>query len=69
MFVPFMGVPAHTPTLIARLVKESGSPVVFMFGERLPWARGYIAHYYDAPEGLYSDDATVARANTARNPS
>jgi KDO2-lipid IV(A) lauroyltransferase len=62
VFVPFMGVPAHTPTLIARLVKESGSPVVFMFGERLPWARGYIAHYYDAPEGLYSDDATVATA-------
>lgn len=62
VFVDFMGVPAHTPTLIARLVQESGSPVVFMFGERLPWARGYIAHYYDAPEGIYSEDATASTA-------
>ena len=62
VFVPFMGVPAHTPTLIARLVQESGSPVVFMFGERLPWARGYIAHYYDAPQDIYSEDVLVSTA-------
>lgn len=62
VFVPFMGVPAHTPTLIARLVRESGSPVVFMFGERLPWARGYIAHYYDAPQDIYSDDVVTSTA-------
>ena len=65
IYVPFMGVLAHTPTLIARMVQESGSPVVFMFGERLPWARGYIAHYFDAPEGIYSDD--VERSTAAMN--
>jgi KDO2-lipid IV(A) lauroyltransferase len=62
VFVPFMGVLAHTPTLIARMVRESGAPVVFMFGERLPWARGYIAHYFDAPEGIYSEDVTASTA-------
>lgn len=62
IYVPFMGVLAHTPTLIARMVQESGSPVVFMFGERLPWARGYIAHYFDAPEAIYDADVTVSTA-------
>lgn len=65
VFAPFMGVPAHTPTLIAKLVRESGAPVVFMFGERLPWARGYIAHYLEAPPGI--DDPNVVVATTALN--
>ncbi|MGH8462027.1 MAG: lysophospholipid acyltransferase family protein [Stenotrophobium sp.] len=65
VFVPFMGVAAHTPTLIARMVSESGAPAVFMFGERLPWARGYIAHYFDAPAGIYDRDVTVS--TTAMN--
>jgi KDO2-lipid IV(A) lauroyltransferase len=62
VYVPFMGVLAHTPTLIARMVRESGAPVVFMFGERLPWARGYIAHYFDAPTAIYSEDVTASTA-------
>jgi KDO2-lipid IV(A) lauroyltransferase len=62
VFVPFMGQNAHTPTLIARLARESGSPIVFMFGERLPWARGYIAHYIAAPEGLADEDVSAATA-------
>lgn len=62
IYVPFMGVMAHTPTLIARMVRESGSPVVFMFGERLSWARGYIAHYFDAPEAIYDEDVTTSTA-------
>ncbi|MGH8505108.1 MAG: lysophospholipid acyltransferase family protein [Stenotrophobium sp.] len=62
VFVPFMGVTAHTPTLIARMVQESGAPVVFMFGERLSWARGYVAHYFDAPEGIYDPDVAISTA-------
>ena len=62
VFVPFFGQPAHTPTLIARMVRESGAPVVFMFGERLPWARGYIAHYLPAPADIYSEDPEVSTA-------
>lgn len=62
VFVPFFGQLAHTPTLIARLVRESGSPVVFLHGERLPGAQGYIAHYLPAPEGIDSEDVEVATA-------
>ncbi|WP_043764791.1 lysophospholipid acyltransferase family protein [Algiphilus aromaticivorans] len=62
VFVPFMGQLAHTPTLIARMVAESGAPVVFMWGERLSRARGYIAHYLPAPEGVYSSDITESTA-------
>lgn len=65
VFVPFMGQPAHTPTLIARLAHESGAPVVFLFGERLPRGRGYIAHFLEAPEGIH--DADVVRATAAMN--
>ncbi len=65
LFAPFMGIAAHTPTLIAKLVRLSGAPVVFMFGERLPGARGYIAHYFDAPAGIYDRDPLVA--TTAMN--
>lgn len=65
LFAPFMGIPAHTPTLVAKLVRESGAPVVFMFGERLPKAGGYVAHYFDAPDGIYDPDPQVA--TTAMN--
>jgi KDO2-lipid IV(A) lauroyltransferase len=65
VFVPFMGRTAHTPTLVAKLAHESGSPVVYMFGERLPHARGFIAHFIDAPEDISSGD--VIEASTAMN--
>lgn len=65
LFAPFMGIPAHTPSLIARLVRESKAPVVFMFGERLPAGRGYIAHYLEAPPGM--DDPDPVKATTAMN--
>ncbi|HVT36178.1 MAG TPA: lysophospholipid acyltransferase family protein [Nevskiaceae bacterium] len=62
VFVPFMGQLAHTPTLVAKLAHESGAPVVFMFGERLPHARGYIAHYIEAPAEISSGDVEAATA-------
>ena len=62
IYVPFMGNAAHTPTLIARLAQESGAPVLFMHGERLPWARGYIAHYLDAEPAIYDADVELATA-------
>jgi KDO2-lipid IV(A) lauroyltransferase len=65
VFVPFMGQPAHTPTLVAKLARESGSPVVYMFGERLPRAAGFIAHFIAAPPGIADED--VIAASTAMN--
>ncbi|HZP11725.1 MAG TPA: lysophospholipid acyltransferase family protein [Nevskiaceae bacterium] len=65
VFAPFFGQQAHTPTLIPRVLRESGCAVVFMFGERLPNARGYVAHFIDAPDDLYQDD--VLGSATAMN--
>ena len=65
VFVPFMGQLAHTPTLVAKLARESGSPVVYLFGERLPRARGFIAHFIEAPADIA--DADVERATAAMN--
>jgi Kdo2-lipid IVA lauroyltransferase/acyltransferase len=65
LFAPFMGIPAHTPTLVARLVQQSGAPVVLLYGERLPRAQGYIAHFSDAPEDIYDPDPLVS--TTAMN--
>ena len=60
VFAPFFGVTAHTPTLITKLVQESGAAVVFMYGERLPQGRGYIAHYSPAPSAVYDPDLVVS---------
>lgn len=65
VFASFMGVLAHTPSLVGKLVRESGAPVVFMFGERLPWGRGYVAHYFEAPPGM--DDPDPRKAAEAMN--
>lgn len=62
VFVPFFGVPAHTPTLIAKLAQESGSPVLFLVGERLPWARGYIAHFLRAPQEIADENVETGTA-------
>ncbi len=56
VFAPFFGVDAHTPTLVAKLVQRTGSPVVFFYGERLSWGRGFVAHWFEAPAEIYSDD-------------
>lgn len=56
VFAPFFGVPAHSPTLVAKLVRKTGAPVVFFYGERLSWGRGFIAHWFAAPEGIDSED-------------
>lgn len=62
VFVPFFGVPAHSPTLVARLAQRTRMPVVFFYGERLSWGRGFIAHCFAAPDGIDSDDLETAVA-------
>ncbi|TDX99567.1 lipid A biosynthesis lauroyl/palmitoleoyl acyltransferase [Thiohalophilus thiocyanatoxydans] len=41
VFAPFMGVPAATLTLTARIAKASGAPLVPFYSERLPGNQGY----------------------------
>lgn len=67
VFAPFFGVPAHTPSLVGRLVQETGAHVVVMYGERLPKGRGFIAHYHEPPAEIY--DADPVKAATAMNAS
>ncbi len=62
VYAPFFGVAAHTPTLVGRLARESQAPVVFMFGERLNWGRGYICHFIEAPAGMDAPDPVAAAA-------
>ncbi|MFP5305704.1 MAG: lysophospholipid acyltransferase family protein [Gammaproteobacteria bacterium] len=62
VFAPFFGVAAHTPTLVAKLVQRTGTPVVFFYGERLAWGRGFIAHWFAAPPEIYSEDLATSVA-------
>ncbi|QHS11280.1 lysophospholipid acyltransferase family protein [Sinimarinibacterium sp. NLF-5-8] len=62
VFAPFFGVPAHSPTLVAKLAHRTGAPVVFFYGERLSWGRGFVAHCFAAPDGIDSPDVPTAVA-------
>lgn len=62
VYAPFFGVPAHTPTLVAKLVQQTGARVVFFYGERLPHGEGFIAHFFAAPEAIYSTDLETSVA-------
>lgn len=62
VYAPFFGVPAHTPTLVAKLLRQSGARVVFFYGERLPRGQGFIAHFLPAPEAIYSEDVATSVA-------
>jgi KDO2-lipid IV(A) lauroyltransferase len=56
VFAPFFGVTAHTPVLVQRLIQASGAPVIFFTAERLSWGRGFVGHFREAPEAIYSED-------------
>jgi len=44
VWAPFFGRSAYTMTLAARLAQMPGTEVLLIWGERLPWARGYVVH-------------------------
>ncbi len=60
-WAPFFGKPAYTMTLAARLVSQTGARVVLVWGERLPWGRGYRMHVrlMDASLSAEIDDAVL----------
>jgi KDO2-lipid IV(A) lauroyltransferase len=41
-WAPFFGEPAYTMTLPARLIQQTGAALLLIWGERLPWGRGYL---------------------------
>jgi len=42
VWAPFFGRSAYTMTLAARLAQVPGTEVLLIWGERLPWGRGYV---------------------------
>lgn len=44
VWAPFFGHDAYTMTLSARLALTAGARVLLIWGERLPWGRGYRVH-------------------------
>jgi KDO2-lipid IV(A) lauroyltransferase len=65
VLAPFFNYPANTMTLLAKLIKKTGAPVLFTFAERLPKGAGFKVHVIEAGEGL--DAANELEAATALN--
>lgn len=62
VWAPFFGRPAYTMTLAARLSRQTGAPLLMVWGDRLPHGRGYDIHVepIQLPEG--SDNEVAATA-------
>ena len=52
VWAPFLGQPAYTMTLAAKLSLQTGAPMLLMLGERLPSAQGWRIRVFDMPEPL-----------------
>jgi len=65
-WAPFFGQSAYTMTLAARLALQTGAQVVLIWGERLPWGRGYRLHTQALGHALSEDlDTAVVQINQA----
>ena len=49
-WIPFFGKEAYTMTLSVRLAAQTGATVLFAWGERLAWGRGYRVHVQSIPQ-------------------
>ena len=49
-WIPFFGKDAYTMTLSVRLAAQTGATVLFAWGERLAWGRGYRVHVQSIPQ-------------------
>lgn len=54
-WAPFFGRPAYTMTLSARLAQQTGATVLLIWGERLPWGRGFRVHLREWAPGAPAD--------------
>ena len=62
VWVPFFGREAYTMTLSARLALQTGATVLMVWGERLPWGRGFKVHVQPLRANLPQDTAQAAGA-------
>jgi KDO2-lipid IV(A) lauroyltransferase len=66
VWAPFFGRSAYTMTLAARLALQTGARVVLIWGERLPWGRGYRLHTRPLGHDLSPDlETAVVQINQA----
>ncbi|MEK9803283.1 MAG: lysophospholipid acyltransferase family protein, partial [Curvibacter sp.] len=62
VWAPFFGREAYTMTLSARLAQQTGAAVLLVWGERLPWGRGYRVHTRPLDAELPADPVAAATA-------
>jgi len=62
VFAPFFGQPALTMVLLNRLARKTGAPLLYIYMERLPRARGWRVNLLPAPPGLDAADPEQAAA-------
>jgi Kdo2-lipid IVA lauroyltransferase/acyltransferase len=67
VWAPFFGKPAYTMTLAARLVQQTGAVPLLIWGERLPWGRGYTVRVSAFDEAIPPSTATAEEAATVIN--
>jgi KDO2-lipid IV(A) lauroyltransferase len=62
VWAPFFGRPAYTMTLAARLSRQTGAPMLMVWGDRLGAGRGYVIHVepLELPPGAGNDEAAAA---------
>ena len=60
VFAPFFGHPAASMTLVSRLARKTGAPVVTAWAERLPRGRGFNLHITRVSDDIYSHDDLAA---------
>jgi KDO2-lipid IV(A) lauroyltransferase len=67
VFAPFFGIPAFSMVFLSRLSAKNGSPIVFVWCERLSWGRGYHLHFRQPPQLAYAQEleASVTGINQA----
>ncbi len=64
LWAPFFGKDAYTMTLSARLAQQTGATVLVLWGERLPWGRGFRLHFRELRQALAADlGQAVAQIN------
>ena len=63
-WAPFFGRDAYTMTLSARLAQQTGATVLLLWGERLPWGRGFRLPFRELLQPLADElDQAVGQIN------
>lgn len=62
----FFGHPAYTTTLVGKLQRSTGAPIILVCAERLPHAAGYALTFHPLPDLPVDDKAAAQALNDAQ---